>query len=715
MTTPPAQAYETIHSFENNISEKTINRLEKIRARFASNLIGLSANEIVLEIKKQLRIVASLLKFDRCAISTISNGELKLLILFNGATITSGPQNDLMHFTQMPWYVEKLRRDESIALERLPKNLPKCTEKERQRCANSGIKSNIGLSLKSNGVFVGTLTFDVLHSYQYFPRPLIKQLQRIGNLFAKTLLLKSEYIKFHELFQFEKILSEISSMFANLPAEEVDKHIGYGLERIGRFLNADRCNHSQYYRAKETAAKLYSWVNEGIEPLPEPLDTDKMFPWTISRLLRGKTIHFSHLEEVPKSATMDLESWRKIGTKSHVNVPISIGGPIVGALSVTAVTEHRAWPKEIVQRLRLVGEVFSNALVRKKKELEVMHAFTQIKKLKIQLEADFTYLQEEIEFKYDHHNMIGNSEPFKSMMFKINQIASTSTNVIILGETGTGKEMVARAIHASSQRKHRPMVKVSCAALSPTLIESELFGHERGAFTGSQGRRIGRFELANGNTLFLDEIGELPIESQAKLLRVLQEGEFERLGSSSTIKVDVRIIAATNRNLEEEVKSGRFRQDLWYRLNIFPIEIPPLRQRKSDIPLLIDGFTRKFSKKLGKPIKKIPVNILKSLQNYRWPGNVRELENVVERAVINSPGPTLQLREPLCANENPVAQGGHNQTLQEIEKDHILKILDQTQWRIEGPKGAALILGLHPSTLRARMRKLKILKPKRLE
>ncbi len=685
-----------------------ISHLEKLRARFASNLIGLRADEIDLEIKKQLKTIAALLKFDRCTISTFTDSDLKSLIIFNGKAISAETDENRAQFTQAPWYVEKLRNGETVLLEHLPEGLPNSTRKEYQRLIASGIKSNIGLPLMNDHSVIGVLTLDAIRSHHRFPGALIKQLYHFGDLFAKTLLLKKEYVKFNELFQFEKILSEISSMFANLPADEVDKHIGYGLERIGRFLKADRCDHSQNYRANESAAKLYSWVNEGIEPLPELRNIDKLFPWTTAKLLYGKIVHFSRFEEVPKAAAVDIKSWRKIGTKSHVNVPISIGGPIVGTLSVTAVAEHRVWPKEIAQRLRLVGEVFANALVRKKKELEVMQAFTEIKQLKSRLEADFTYLQEEIESKYDHHNMIGNSKSFKSMIFKINQIAGTNTNVLILGETGTGKEMVARAIHAASQRKHRPMVKVNCAALSPTLIESELFGHEKGAFTGSQGRRIGRFELANGNTLFLDEIGELPIESQAKLLRVLQEGEFERLGSSSTIKVDVRIIAATNRNLEEEVKRGRFRQDLWYRLNIFPIDIPPLRNRKSDIPLLVDWFTHKFSKKLGKPIRKIPINIMKTLQRYRWPGNVRELENVIERAIINTQGTSLQLLESLPGEKSEGIETETPKTLAENEKKYILQILEKTRWRIEGPKGAALILGLHPSTLRARMRKLGI-------
>jgi transcriptional regulator with GAF, ATPase, and Fis domain len=284
--------------------------------------------------------------------------------------------------------------------------------------------------------------------------------------------------------------------------------------------------------------------------------------------------------------------------------------------------------------------------------------------------------------------------------------------VLLLGETGTGKGVVARAIHGSSPRKDRPLITVNCATLQANLIESELFGREKGAFTGADSRQIGRFELADGGTIFLDEIGELPLELQPKLLRVLQDGEFERLGSPRTIKVDVRVIAATNRNLDDEVRSGRFRQDLFYRLNVFPILSPPLRQRKEDIPLLVNHFVAKCNKKIGKKIEAVAKATLKILQEYHWPGNVRELENVVERAVITSRGTTLQVLDRFDSpRQTEGAAGEETRTLAELEHDRILQVLRQTGWRIEGKNGAALILGLNPSTLRARMWKSGIVRP----
>jgi len=285
--------------------------------------------------------------------------------------------------------------------------------------------------------------------------------------------------------------------------------------------------------------------------------------------------------------------------------------------------------------IRMSGSI-QDITERKQGELNLKAALSEIQELKEKLEVERAYLQEEIKSQYNHENIIGQSNALNYIFYKVEQIAPTDTTVLILGETGTGKELVARAIHGLSPRKGRALLKVNCATLPSNLIESELFGHEKGAFTGAHARQLGRFEVANGATLFLDEIGELPLDLQPKLLRVIQDGEFERLGSSGTIKVNVRVIAATNRNLEEEVRKGRFREDLWYRLSIFPITVPPLRDRMEDIALLVDFFVDKISKRLGKSIESIPVSVMNTLEGYQWPGNVRELENVLERAVINN-------------------------------------------------------------------------------
>ncbi|PIE32896.1 DNA-binding response regulator [candidate division KSB3 bacterium] len=346
---------------------------------------------------------------------------------------------------------------------------------------------------------------------------------------------------------------------------------------------------------------------------------------------------------------------------------------------------------------------------RERVEQELQRSLSEIQRLKEHIQAENVYLREEIQLEHNFQDIVGKSDILKSLLFKVEQVAPTETTVLISGETGTGKELIARAIHHASPRNGRSLLKMNCAALPASLIEHELFGHEKGAFTGAQSRQIGRFELADGTTLFLDEIGEMPLELQAKLLRVLQDGEFERLGNPRTIKVDVRVIAATNRNLEREMRAGRFRQDLYYRLNVYPLTVPSLRERQEDIPLLTYAFVRKFSKKFGKRVEAIPQTVMYALQQYTWPGNVRELENVIERAVITTQDSILRIELPHTLN--PAAMQTSLKTLAEIERDYIVQVLETTHWQISGEKGAAAILDLHPNTLRHRMHKLEIRRP----
>jgi len=379
-------------------------------------------------------------------------------------------------------------------------------------------------------------------------------------------------------------------------------------------------------------------------------------------------------------------------------------------LAIEDVTERESYKRHLekIVETRTAELVLARQEAEKRKQTAETD-LAEIKMLKNQLEEERAYLKAEIQLENNHENIIGKSDALKYVLYKVELIAQSDTTVLVLGETGTGKELIARAVHGFSKRKNRALVKVNCAALPSNLIESELFGHEKGAYTGSNSRQLGRFEIADGATLFLDEIGELPLELQSKLLRVIQEGEFERLGSSRTIKVDARIIAATNRNLEEEVRQGRFRDDLWYRLNVFPITMPPLRDRIEDIPLLVEYYIQKIAKRMGKDTPVIPQNVMNTLENYHWPGNIRELENVLERAVINSSGPKLHLVDDL---NKPFAYSSKSlKTLEAMERDYIVRILEQTHWKVSGNNSAAQILGLNRSTLRARMRKLDIKKP----
>jgi PAS domain S-box-containing protein len=363
---------------------------------------------------------------------------------------------------------------------------------------------------------------------------------------------------------------------------------------------------------------------------------------------------------------------------------------------------------------------------RKHAEEDLRSALSEIERLKNRLQSDNVYLREEILSEHNFGEIIGSSPALKKVMKKTRQVAATDTTVLIVGETGTGKELIARAIHEGSLRKGRPMVKVNCPTLPANLIESELFGHEKGAFTGATASRAGRFELADGATVFLDEIGELPLDLQAKLLRVLQEGEIERLGSSRTIKVDVRVIAATNRDLEAASRHGTFRADLYYRLSVFPISVPPLRERKEDIPLLVNAFVGRENKRLGKQIESVPRETMEALQNYPWPGNVRELQSVITRAAIVTRGEKLQLAERLLQRTDEASlraettdsaaapsfsAGSGFLTLNELERHYISSVLEKTGWRVSGEGGAAEILGLNPNTLRSRLEKLGIRRP----
>ena len=382
--------------------------------------------------------------------------------------------------------------------------------------------------------------------------------------------------------------------------------------------------------------------------------------------------------------------WRKDGTSFPVyytSTPILDDGEIIGAVVV-----------------------FQDVTEIKKSENNLKNAIEEIKQLKDRIQAENTYLQEEIKHNSNFEEILGQSPNLTKVFHQVEQVAPTDSTVLLLGETGTGKELFARSIHNLSQRKERPLVKVNCTALPINLIESELFGHEKGSFTGAMSRRIGRFELAHGGTIFLDEIGELSLDLQVKLLRIVQEGEFERLGGSTTISVDVRIIAATHRDLKAMVKAGDFREDLFYRLNVFPMTLPPLRERGKDISIIAQSFVDRFSQKMGKQINSIPQQVMDELSSYSWPGNVRELENIIERAVILSNGSMLKLQDRL-ATANSLQNGTDDanlKTYSAMEKEYIIKVLEHTQWRVSGEQGAATILEMHPNTLRSRMSKLGI-------
>ncbi len=506
-----------------------------------------------------------------------------------------------------------------------------------------------------------------------------------------------------ERLQFDQLLLEISAKFVNLPAREVDKEVKNGLRRVVEALGVDRSTLFESSEETDDFRVSHSWATAGLEPLPSVV-ASKYWPFAINRILGGEIWRFSGVEDLPAKATVERESYLRTGIKSALAIPLSVGGSIVGALAISTDRSKRMWPDELVQRLRLLGEVFANALQRKRGEEALDKAFAEIERLRKQLQMENLYLREEIKLEHEHTGFVGRSDVIRGILKQVEQVANTGSTVLIQGETGTGKELVARAIHDLSSQRERALVKVNCAALPSTLIESELFGREKGAFTGALSTQTGRFEVADGSTIFLDEVGELSLEVQAKLLRVLQEGEFERLGSSKTTKVDARVIAATNRDLEEAVRQGQFRSDLYYRLNVFPILVPPLREHPEDIPPLVWHFLSELGERMGKRVDTIPKRSMEAMTRYAWPGNVRELMNVVERAMILAKGPVLHVELGGPAVSTDLA----TTNLTEIERNHMLKVLGMTGWRIRGKNGAAELLGLKPTTLHSRMKKLGI-------
>lgn len=411
-------------------------------------------------------------------------------------------------------------------------------------------------------------------------------------------------------------------------------------------------------------------------------------------------VHPDHVDVV-KERIRQIE---EVGMPEEANIELKfvrIDGKVIEVKASRTLITYQGKPA--------VQVATSDITERKRAEDALKKALTEVESLKNRLQAENVYLREEIKTEYNFDEIVGEHKSIINVLHNIEKVAPTDTTVLIKGETGTGKELIARAVHNLSTRKDRPLVKVNCAAISAGLVESELFGHEKGAFTGAVQQRIGRFELASGGTIFLDEIGDLPLDTQVKLLRVLQEGELERVGSSRSIRVDVRVITATNRNLVDAVREGLFRSDLFYRLNVFPLEVPPLRERKTDIPLLVHFFISKYSKRHSKHIEGVSKKTVDLLIEYSWPGNVRELQNIIERAIVISDGPIVHIEESML-EENITPERHEPEKLEDIERNHILRMLEQTKWAIEGKKGAAKILGLHPSTLRARMRKLGLAK-----
>jgi formate hydrogenlyase transcriptional activator len=513
--------------------------------------------------------------------------------------------------------------------------------------------------------------------------------------------------EFNERMRFQELISRIATTFTGLTGNAFEQAIQDALTEIGKYFGVDSVKLYRLSLQGDVVKLRITWRAKGLAPpdeMPELLKRNYL--GFAEHYARGESNLFDKLHECQPWPGMR-EAMEFLGVKAGLGVPLACDDSGVDVFAMDRVLTDDPWPQDVLQRSAAIGKIILGAMRRREAEVALQGSYDEIRELKNHLEAENVYLRQEVRLEQPHANIIGQSESLREVLQKAEQVAKTDSTVLLEGETGTGKELLAEAIHDLSSRSKRTLVKVNCAALPDTLVESELFGREKGAFTGALMKQIGRFEVAHQSTLFLDEIGELSPEVQAKLLRVLQEGEFERLGSPTTVKVDVRIIAATNRNLHKAVEDGSFREDLFYRLRVFPITVPPLRERPEDIPQLVWHFVNELKDRMGKRVEHISRGTMTAMQQYPWPGNVRELRNVLEHAMIVSAGKKLmvQLPKPIDATVNV------GRTLEEAERQHIISVLKQTGWRVRGSGYAAEILDLKPTTLEFRMKKLGIERP----
>jgi len=631
---------------------------ESMLGELSSELVNLTFESIDAAIESSLKKMVEFFDADRCHLGELLADEAKVVVpYFYSRPGISLPQTTSVGDGYLPFVYTQIRENKVLAFSKTSE-LPDEASKDRTVIDSMGIKSSLIIPLKIDDEVRFALSLGTVVKQKLWSEETIRKTQIIANILAHVLQRKS-------------ILQKISI------EKEWSEAILEGMPQLTYVMNIE----GRLVRWNKNYQDLTGY---SAEELPNKTPRDFLSDEHNKKVM----------EELQKIMEDGLERSVEydIITKSGKIIPSYYGsGKLV----------------KIGGESYFVGQTVDISEIKQAQE-KITAQLEEISALKDQLEAENIYLRNELMSAGSFGEIVGESDTLKHVQYRVEQVAPMDTAVLLEGETGTGKELFARAIHQRSDRSNKPMITVNCASLPATLIESELFGHEKGAFTGAIQKQIGRFELANGGTLFLDEVGEIPIELQSKLLRVLQEGTFERIGSPKTIKVDVRVIAATNKNLEQEISGGRFRMDLFYRLNVFPITVIPLRQRVSDIPILVEHFVKRFNKTMGKSITRIPKKVIEHLKAYAWPGNVRELENIIERAMIVSNSSVLTV-EPLQMPD--YARKEKFQPLAELERDYIIKVLDRTLWRINGSNGAAQILDMHPETLRSRIKKLGLTRP----
>ncbi len=632
-------------------------RFESLLNDISVRFVNLPAERIDAEIEDVQRLICECLSLDLSSLWQWSDKAPHFLTLTHLHGPPDGPERPqgIDGRKELPWLFEKMTNGEALTI--ITEEMPPGAELDQVFRRKFNVKSSVIIPLSAGrGPLIGVLSFDCVKSERTWPDLIVKRLYLVAQIFANALARKRGE---QELRQSEARL--------NMATEAA----GVGLWIL------------------ETDTGLF-WVTPQARaifhlPVDETVTYERLYG----------LIHPDDRERVQQAVQASIHTDADLGVEYRIVLPDGSSRWILSR------GKRRSSPTgEVAQLMGVSIDISQRKLMEERLRLQV----EEIEGLRRKLERENIYLRQEIELQQVHDEIVGRSTAMRQTLAKVEQVARTDTTVLIEGETGTGKELLAMSVHRLSARKERPLVTVNCASPPPALIESELFGREKGAYTGALTRMTGRFEVADKATLFLDEIGELPLDVQAKLLRVLEQGRFERLGSNRTLQVDVRIIAATNQNLSQQVAAGRFRKDLFYRLNVFPITLPPLRERPEDIPSLVWAFVRQYEKKMGKRVDHIPRKSMDKLQQYTWPGNVRELRNVIERGLIECVGRTLDVQLPQAVF--PEATEGRN--LEDTERRHILSVLKQTGWRLSGPGGAADILGLKRTTLHSKMKKLGI-------
>jgi formate hydrogenlyase transcriptional activator len=808
---------------------------EQLLSDLSARFINIAPDQADLEIQSALRQILEFFQVDRCGLIRVSlkDSFFRITHVAYAPDIPPVPENADLPIQLFPWVSEKILQRKEVVAFTTRDELPRAAAVDRQTYEGMEIRSALNIPISVGAAVDYIISINAVRKEFVWPQDYIPRLRLLGEILVNTLMLAQTRRQLKERLRFEGLISDLSAGFVNISPGDVHAEINKWLQRITEFFDSDRCTIGLFSEDGTQLMSAFEYHREGVEPAPDSIAKDQM-PWYLAQLTQGKPVVMNRLEDLPSEAQQERQLCRAKSMQSLLSIPMVIGQKALGSCVLVSVKAERVWPEDLVHRMRLIAEVFANALVRRRSEevlresearlnlaatsaeaglwiLEIasghiwatakareLYGFTpdqelnfedfilrvdpgdrerirrrveqtmlaredfreeyrithpdgairwldargrpyynpsgeperlmgvsldiserkkmeeelrqrlrDIEQLKQQLEKENLYLREEIELQNVHEEIVGRSRAMKQILAQVEQVARTDATVLIEGETGTGKELLARAVHRLSARKDRPLVTVNCASLPPTLIESELFGREKGAYTGALTRMTGRFEVADGATLFLDEIGDLPQDVQAKLLRVLEQGRFERLGSTTPLQVNVRIIAATNRDLARDVAEGKFRKDLYYRLNVFPISVAPLRERPEDIPLLVWAFVRQYEKKMGKRIDHIPRKTMEDLQHYPWPGNARELRNVVEHAMIVCSGKTLTVSAPRMTSP----EISSNLSLEDVERRHILGVLQKSGWRLTGPGGAAGVLGLKRTTLQSKMKKLGIKRP----